>query len=210
MSQCRSQHHILAGYNAKCLQRSTYFVAFITHVRYPSHVFKIKNSPIDLTSKKELELAIRIGTAWRDIRRGAAVSSIRDRVFGNGSDALEPGQVDTLDLLVQQDEWRMCDLALALHIDPSTATRAIQRLISGGLAERVVHDGDGRVVKVRATQIGRDQHAAIASRRLQVLSHILAEYSADERPQVADLFERFVIALNNTDAELGESHKPPA
>lgn len=171
-------------------------------------MLKTKNSPVDLTADNEYQLAVRIGKAWRDIRRGASASSIRDRIFGHGPDALEPGQVDTLDLLVQQDEWRMCDLAMALHIDPSTATRAIQRLIPDGLAERIVHDGDGRVVKVRVTQAGRDRHATIASRRLTVLSHILAEYSQNERVQVADLFERFVVALDNTDAELQESLKP--
>jgi DNA-binding MarR family transcriptional regulator len=104
----------------------------------------------------------------------------------------------------------MCDLATALHIDPSTATRAIQRLIPDGLAERVVHDGDGRVVKVRVTQVGRDRHADIAARRLTVLSHVLAEYSPDERIQVADLFERFVVALDNTDAELAQTQTPTA
>ncbi|TSA52864.1 MAG: MarR family transcriptional regulator [Actinobacteria bacterium] len=210
MSQRGRQHHVLAGHDPEYLKGSSYFVRIIAHTRYPSRVLKTKKSPVDLTANNEHQLAVRIGRAWRDIRRGAAASAIRDRIFGSGPDALEPGQVDTLDLLVQQDEWRMCDLATALHIDPSTATRAIQRLIPDGLAERVVHDGDGRVVKVRVTQVGRDRHADIAARRLAVLSHVLAEYSPDERIQVADLFERFVVALDNTDAELAQTQTPTA
>ena len=62
--------------------------------------------------------------------------ALRDHLFGAGEDALEPGQVDTLDLLVQQPAWRMTDLADALRVDPSTATRAVQRLVRAGLAER--------------------------------------------------------------------------
>ena len=44
--------------------------------------------------------------------------------------------MDTLDLLVQQPAWRMSELAEALRVDPSTATRAVQRLVRAGLADR--------------------------------------------------------------------------
>ena len=78
---------------------------------------------VDLSLEDERLAALHIGTAWKELRRGAAMSILRDHMFGAGKDAVEPGQVDTLDLLVQQPAWRMSDLADALRVDPSTATR---------------------------------------------------------------------------------------
>src|SRR5204862_6141795 len=88
---------------------------------------------VDLGDEEQLALALRIGTGWKELRRGAAMGVLRDHLFGAGADALEPGQVDTLELLVNKDAWRMSELADALRVDPSTATRAVQRLVKAGL-----------------------------------------------------------------------------
>jgi DNA-binding MarR family transcriptional regulator len=84
---------------------------------------------VDLDDEEQLALALRIGNSWKELRRGAAMGVLRDHLFGAGPDALEPGQVDTLELLVGRDAWRMSELAEALRVDPSTATRAVQRLV---------------------------------------------------------------------------------
>src|SRR4051812_14302192 len=107
-------------------------------------------SSIDLSQRDLRELAVRIGASWVQIRRGAG-GAIRDYLLGVGDDALEQGQMDSLDLLARQPSWRMCDLAEALRIDPSTATRAVQRLVAPGLATRCSHGDDGRVVMVEIT-----------------------------------------------------------
>lgn len=128
----------------------------------------------------------------------------RDHLFGAGDDALEPGQVDTLDLLVQQDAWRMSDLADALRVDPSTATRAVQRLLKAGLAEREQSSEDGRVVMVTATPQGHLRHAAIAARRRDSMSVMLAAFDGEERRQLADLMDRLVAALDDFAGELAD------
>lgn len=138
----------------------------------------------------------RIGFAWRELRRGAATSALRDYFFGTGDDALEPGQMDTLDLLAQADDWRMGDLATALRVDPSTATRAVQRLVRVGLAQRDACSEDGRVVKVRITAAGRSRHEEAAARRSQVMERLLAEFDPAEQETLAALLERFVAALD--------------
>src|SRR5215212_358663 len=149
-------------------------------------------APFDLRNDEDRELAARIGTAWKEMRRGAAMSVLRDQLFGIGSDALEPGQYDTLELLVQRPAWRMGDLADALRVDPSSATRAVQRLVRDGLAERAASADDGRVVMVSATPRGRDRHHAIARRRRELMAAILAAYQPDERRTLAELLDRFV------------------
>jgi DNA-binding MarR family transcriptional regulator len=152
--------------------------------------------PVDLSTEDDLRLATSIGRSWKELRRGAAMSALRDHLFGAGDDALEPGQVDTLDLLVQQDAWRMSDLAEALRVDPSTATRAVQRLVKAGLAERSTDAADGRVVMVSATGAGHHRHDAIAERRRDTMESMLAAFDADERRTLAALLERFVAALD--------------
>jgi DNA-binding MarR family transcriptional regulator len=157
---------------------------------------------VDLDDPAELEVAVRIGTAWKELRRGAAMSAVRDWFYGTGVDAIELGQVDTLDLLAAQDSWRMTDLADALRVDPSTATRAVQRLVRSGLAERRQSDDDGRVVMVSATAAGRARHDAVAQRRRKALEVMLSEFDEEERRQLAELLERFVLALDHLAAEI--------
>jgi DNA-binding MarR family transcriptional regulator len=155
------------------------------------------DTPIDLRDPEVSALATRIGTAWVEIRRGAAMSAVRDHLFGTGDDALEQGQMDTLDLLALQPQWRMSELAEALRIDPSTATRAVQRLVAAGLAGRKQCDDDGRVVMVCITAAGRERHADVNTRRAEVMGHMLAAFSAAERPVLADMLERFVAAVDD-------------
>ncbi len=160
---------------------------------------------VDFTDRLQVELARRVGMSWRDLRRGAAMSLLRDRLFGTDLDALEPGQVDTLELIVQQPEWRMSELADALRVDPSTATRAVQRMVALGLAERQTSRDDGRVVMVSATPAGRQWHDRLLAKRRVIMGRLLGEFSPDERIVFAEMLERFVGALDELVDELAGS-----
>jgi DNA-binding MarR family transcriptional regulator len=151
---------------------------------------------VDLHQPDMYELAVRIGASWVQIRRGAAMGALRDHLLGIGDEALEQGQMDSLDLLAGQSLWRMSDLADALRIDPSTATRAVQRLVASGLAVRSQHDEDGRVVMVEITDAGRSRHADVNARRGQLMVHMLGAFAPAERPVLADMLERFVSAVD--------------
>lgn len=151
---------------------------------------------VDLRQREMYELAVRIGASWVQIRRGAAMGTLRDYLLGTGDDALEQGQMDSLDLLAHQPSWRMSDLAEALRIDPSTATRAVQRLVASGLAVRCPHDDDGRVVMVEITEAGRSRHAAVNARRGELMAHMLGAFTPEERPILADVLDRFVSAVD--------------
>jgi DNA-binding MarR family transcriptional regulator len=142
------------------------------------------------------DLAVRIGLAWREIRRGASAAGMREYLYGSGDDAIEQGQMDSLDMLATQPSWRMSELAEALRVDPSTATRAIQRLEKAGLAERSPSIDDRRVVEVRITDAGRERHQDVAERRSQLLRFVLSQYRVRELPILADMLERFVVAAD--------------
>jgi DNA-binding MarR family transcriptional regulator len=154
----------------------------------------------DLTDPRHqelYELAVRIGLAWRAMRRGASASGLLDWLYGDGEESIEQGQMDTLDLLFTRASWRMSDLAEALRIDPSTVTRAVQRLEKLGLAERRPSKEDGRVVEVMITEAGITTHREVAERRSELMTHILRAYRGRELPVVADILERFVLAVDD-------------
>lgn len=147
------------------------------------------------------EHARRIGAAWRELRRGASMAGLRAFLYGEGPDALDLGQVDTLDLLNQRDAWRMRDLACALRVDASTATRAVDRLADEGLAVRTRSAQDARSVEVALTPLGRERHTELAERRRLAMHRILDEFSAEERALLAELLERLVAGVDRLVAD---------
>lgn len=160
------------------------------------------STPLDVTDPIDRENALRIGRAWIEMRRGTG--TLRDYMF-DGERPLEVGQMDALDLLVRR-ERSMSGLAERLRIDPSTATRLVQRLAREGLAERFASPNDGRVVMVRITQEGRCLHARADARRNHAMSLILGEFSAEDRCDLASLLGRFVDALDEVCDRMG---RPP-
>lgn len=143
------------------------------------------------------ELAVRIGRAWRELRRGASTARLRDFLYTVDGDHVEQGQVDTLDVLARRPTWRMSDLADELRVEPSTATRAVQRLERDGLARRRPSVDDGRVVEVEITDAGLAVHRTVSARRVELMTHIMGSFSADELDELADLLERFVGAVDD-------------
>lgn len=121
---------------------------------------------------------------------------LREQFLGTGDDALETGQMDTLDILLAAESWRMGDLADALRVDPSTATRAVERLTRIQLAERRPDPDDKRVVLVRATEAGRRRHDEASGRWKHVMHEMLGEFDAAEREELARYLERMVTALD--------------
>jgi DNA-binding MarR family transcriptional regulator len=153
-------------------------------------------TPADLANDVDREVAGRIGRSWREIRRGATAGNARDAIYGIGGSAIEPGQMDALDLLVTVDSCRMSEIAEHLRIDRSTATRAVQRLVKDNLAEQVHHAGDGRVVAIAATDRGRRIHDEVAERRRNIMLAVMNQFEAEERLALAELLERFTAAID--------------
>jgi DNA-binding MarR family transcriptional regulator len=136
---------------------------------------------------------LRIGVAWRELRRGTSMVAVRERLLG---DLLDPAQVDTLDLIVESDGRRMSELAEALRVDASTATRAVARLVDAGIVERVAAPGDGRGVVVVVSPAGRALHDELSARRRTMLLEVLDDFSKADRARLADLLERLVAGVD--------------
>lgn len=135
------------------------------------------------------DLATRIFDAWRELRRGP-VRRLQEDLYGHGADATDPAQMDALELVVSQASWRMAELAAALHLDPSTVTRTIDRLAQAGLVERIPAKTDARGVRVKATTKGRRHCEKIARKRRIAVEAYLVEFSREDAESLADLLER--------------------
>ncbi|MGH2683846.1 MAG: MarR family winged helix-turn-helix transcriptional regulator [Actinomycetota bacterium] len=147
------------------------------------------------------EVVARVGRAWRELRRGAAWQALRPLLYGEGPDALDLGQIDALDLLAEQDGRRMSELADALRVDASTATRAVDRLVADGFVTREMASDDRRAVVVRLTPEGRTRHRALAERRRGVIQRIVADFEESELVHLAELLERMVAAVDRVVSE---------
>jgi DNA-binding MarR family transcriptional regulator len=141
------------------------------------------------------DLARRVGVAWRELRRGAAMQAVRDRIYGGEVDI---GQADALDVLVQHGPLRMSEIADALRVDASTATRSVGRLVDAGLAARTTAPGDARGVVVTVTRKGRARHERFSERALGALNDILAELEEGEQRQVAAALEQLIDAIDRS------------
>lgn len=160
------------------------------------------------TSRSKVPVATRrrVGRAWREIRRGAAASRIKDLFYGIGSDGIDMALADALSVLVQSGPMRMGELAEALHITPATATRAVDCLVERGFAERVKAVDDLRSILVSASDDGKARYDIIAVQINSGLNQILGQFSETEQNQLADLLERFVVAVDQyVESEVGQS-----
>jgi len=104
----------------------------------------------------------------------------------------------------------MSELAEALRVDPSTATRAVQRLVNVDMAVRRPSEDDGRVVMVEITEAGRARHAVVAERRMVLMNHMLDAFSPAERQVLAEMLERFIAAVDEFVEGLGDDEMPIA
>lgn len=148
----------------------------------------------DLGAKSDV--FTRMAILWRELRRGASTTVVRDRMFGTGDEAIEPGHMDVLDLLHEQEPRRMNDLAAALRVDPSTVTRAIQRMELDGLVQRAPASEDGRGIAVSSTAEGRRRRDVVAHRRHEIVRHVMQPMSDEDRQQLVELLHRFVESLD--------------
>lgn len=141
----------------------------------------------------------RIVFSWREMRRGVAMGAYQDLLF----EGLDLGALDALDLLIARNRMRMIEFAGALRVEKSTATRALDRLESAGLAEResVVVSAKRRSVIVHITERGRALHAKLLDRRVQLLKQMTHDFSPEDILVLGRLLERLVAGIDHVVAQ---------
>lgn len=95
-------------------------------------------------------------------------------------------QYRALVVLAQHGARRPADLATALAVTPSTATRMCDRLVAKGLAQRARDGADRREVTVELSPAGTDLVRDVTRRRRAELRDLLTAIPADRRGAVVD------------------------
>ena len=150
----------------------------------------------------EAEDVQRIGSAWRQLRRGGSMLELRQMMYGGAREQpLDVAQGDALDAIVELGPVRMGDLAAALRVDASTATRTVDRLATAGLATRVECRDDKRGVAIKATPQGRRRHARMVATATETLEEILGVFDPEELRTLGALMGRLVESLDRVVAD---------
>ena len=135
-------------------------------------------------------------TATQNLRRSHRRIGMQRNLYLVGDRELTPVQVDALEVLCRQDEWRMREIAKELGVDRSTATRTVAPLVDLGLATRRTDDLDRRNVMLAATAQGRTTAARIAAGRRHMMRAVLSRLAPDRRVLLTELMEEYVAALD--------------
>ncbi|MBX9932199.1 MAG: MarR family winged helix-turn-helix transcriptional regulator [Methylobacterium sp.] len=100
------------------------------------------------------------------------------------------GQEQVVQALAMAGTMTMGDLAATLRVRPPTASKTISRLAALGFVERRAEAGDGRVVRVRLTEVGLAKAAAIERIWDDVEAELLDGFDNKERRRLRKLLRR--------------------
>jgi DNA-binding MarR family transcriptional regulator len=138
---------------------------------------------------------VRAAIAVRELRRATGTTRFRDSVYGD-LHVLDIGQQDALEVVVTLDGARMSEVAQALRVDPSTATRAIGRLEALGLVDRKPDPDDRRSVVAVATPAGHEMLDGLHDRARDSLGRLYDRFDEQELQTLAELLERLVEGVD--------------
>ena len=97
-------------------------------------------------------------------------------------------------VLASRGPQRPVDLAEALGVDPSTATRLCDRLVGKRLISRRRDVGDRRVVRLDLSARGRALVESVGERRRQEIGRIVSAVPEAERGDLVRVFRAFATA----------------
>ncbi len=131
------------------------------------------------------------------ILAGRAMAGVAARTVAEATDDLTLPQHRTLVVLAEQGPRHLADLAQALGVSPSTATRMCDRLVRKRLFTRTRDEVDRREVDLALTTAGKSLVDEVAHRRKTELRKLVGDVPKDER-------DRLVQALRGVAEAAGE------
>jgi DNA-binding MarR family transcriptional regulator len=117
--------------------------------------------------------------------------SVAARSLADHEEEVSLQQYRALIVLASRGPQRPRDLASALGVDPSTATRLCDRLARKRLISRRRAGADRREVRLDLTPKGNRLIDSVTQRRRQEIEHILASVPPSERANLVRAFEVF-------------------
>lgn len=123
-----------------------------------------------------------------------ALVAVAARSLANVAEEVTLAQYRFLIELASRGPQRLADLATALGVDRSTATRMCDRLVRKRLVTRRRTQQDRRAVRVSLTGAGADLVAEVSRRRRTEIAMIVARMPAADRDPVVRALRAFADA----------------
>ena len=115
--------------------------------------------------------------------------------------SLSDTNLGVLRLVQRQGPVAVSEVARRLEVDLSNASRQLRALEDEGLVTRTVDPTDRRVARVAVTAAGRRVLERVRAVALNDYAVALDDWPARERAQLADLLDRFRVALLATEPD---------
>jgi DNA-binding MarR family transcriptional regulator len=128
------------------------------------------------------------------VRASRALVGVAARSLAGLEEEVTLAQYRMLVLLCSRGAQRVADLAQALGVNPSTATRMSDRLVAKRLARRQRTASDRRSVRVGVTASGRALVDEVTERRRQEIGRIVAAMTPARRELLVDALRAFADA----------------
>lgn len=109
-------------------------------------------------------------------------------------------------VIAEQGPRRIGEIATALDLDASTATRQIQSLVRLGLAHRSADPDDGRAIVLSLTHLGEATLTNAQSARLDDLRSVLAHWNTEDQRALLRLLAAFNISWSRTERRARLDH----
>jgi DNA-binding MarR family transcriptional regulator len=123
-----------------------------------------------------------------------ALVAVAARSLAAAGDEVTLPQYRALVVLAARGPQGTAELAAALAVNPSTATRMCDRLIRKRLVRRHRAAGNRRSVRITLTEQGRDLVAEVTRRRRAELARLLGTLPPDQHEPVIAAFRAFAAA----------------
>jgi DNA-binding MarR family transcriptional regulator len=127
-----------------------------------------------------------------------ALVAVAARSLTVAGDEVTLPQYRALVVLAARGPRGTAELAAALAVSPSTATRMCDRLVRKGLVRRTRRAGDRRGVRIALTPAGRGLVAQVTRRRRAELARVLATLPEEQREPMITAFRAFAAAAGET------------
>lgn len=156
-------------------------------------------------------VVIQVDAALMRLRRLWTAPSALGGVSADAAGTVELSTVLVVDTTIrpgQGDGVSIGQIAAALSVAPSTASRLVERAVRAGMVERKAAPGDPRRAEVRATPAGQRLHQAALQFRVEYLTRVLADWPTSDVDALAALLDRFATAVDRTAAHERPTRTP--
>jgi DNA-binding MarR family transcriptional regulator len=133
-------------------------------------------------------------TASAVLTASRALMGVAVRSIASIADDVTLLQYRALVLIISRREPNVSDLAEALGIHPSTATRLCDRLAAKDLVTRVASSESGRETSLKPTPVGRAVVRGVSARRRKEVTRIVEQMPRDDRHHLRFAFAAFAVA----------------